>query len=457
MKLVAKYTLALVSTLVVVLSILGYVRLAFTREEIQADLEHDHRTVGRVLQLGVADVWTSTRDEPAAARETTSLIRKANVAIGAELFAWREGGGATELETQDVEGKDFVSTFPIRARGRTVGTIVERESLAEIERHMRKQWWFTWLGIALIVVLGAIASVVLGAWLVRRPIALLVAQARRIGRGQLSSEIAFHARDELGELAVEMSAASAQLGGALAAQARATEARLEAVEQMRHADRLSTVGKLAAGIAHELGTPLSIVGGHAQMIAGGEVTGEEALASARAIDAEATRMAKIVRQLLDFARRKGPEGTTCDPSLVVARSVALLGVMIDRAKVVTQIATPTPAPRVVIDEDSLQQLVTNLVVNAIHAMPAGGTLAITTTRVASGHVRIAVSDTGDGIAADVRDQIFEPFFTTKEVGEGTGLGLAVVHGIITDHQGWITVETGAHGTTFAMHLREATP
>ncbi len=229
--------------------------------------------------------------------------------------------------------------------------------------------------------------------------------------------------------------------------------RQTAVAQLRHAERLNVIGKLAAGIAHELGTPLSIVGGHAQMIAGGEVTGEAALASARSIDAEATRMSGIVRQLLDFARRKGPEGTSCDPNTIAHRCTSLLAPLAERARVTCEVQEDLDA-RVLIDEASLQQVVTNLAVNAIQAMPDGGALSIAVSRTPD-HIRIDVADTGTGIAAEVEAHLFEPFVTTKAPGDGTGLGLAVVHGIVVDHRGWITVATGAQGTTFSVHLQEA--
>jgi len=239
--------------------------------------------------------------------------------------------------------------------------------------------------------------------------------------------------------------------------AAASKALTEAVEQTRHSDRLSTVGKLAAGIAHELGTPLSIVAGHAQMIAGREVTGDAALDSARAIDREVTRIGRIVRQLLDFARRKGPEGTTCEPGDVARRCVQLLTPLAEHDGVHCAIEETTPPPRALIDEDSLQQVLTNLIVNAFQAMPSGGELTVAASRSDADppRVRVDVRDSGTGIPESVRERMFEPFFTTKQPGEGTGLGLAVVYGIVADHGGWITVDTSERGTTFSVFLQEA--
>jgi signal transduction histidine kinase len=118
----------------------------------------------------------------------------------------------------------------------------------------------------------------------------------------------------------------------------------------------------------------------------------------------------------------------------------------------------------VIDEDSLQQVITNLAINAVQAMPRGGRLGVTLVRAPSvsrdggpprDRVRLDVRDSGPGIPPDVLPNIFEPFFTTKQPGDGTGLGLAVVYGIVDDHGGWISVDTGAHGTTFSVYLAEA--
>ena len=450
MKIAAKYTLVLGGTLAIVLAVLGYVRLHYVRAELEHDMQHDHRVVGRVLQASVADLWIDAGpDHVRATRETLALLARSSHEVATTRFDWRPDA-RDPIGEQTVEDGDYVSRFPVVANGTPVGSIVARESLSVIDAQVRSDAWFSAGGIAVIVVICLIASRLMGAWLVGRPVKLLVEQARKIGRRDLTGDFSFRRRDELGQLADELRAASAALASSL--------------EQMRHSDRLATVGKLAAGIAHELGTPLSIVGGHAQMIAGSEVTGDAALASARAIDAEVSRMGKIVRQLLDFARRKGPEGTTCDPNVVAKRCASLLAVMAERNHVSCEV-TASPAPvRVLIDEDSLQQVITNLTVNAIQAMPKGGSLVVKLARTQAAPdatttpkpcVRIDVTDTGGGISDEVRAHMFEPFVTTKAPGEGTGLGLAVVHGIVVDHHGWIAVDTNARGTTFTLYLEEA--
>jgi signal transduction histidine kinase len=338
------------------------------------------------------------------------------------------------------------------------------EALDETDRLIRHGVLFSVFSVVLVVTLSFAASLVLGRWLVGKPIGKLVAKARRIGHRDFSGAVELERADELGELAEAMNAMSAELAHALHQIGLETDARVRAVEDMRHADRLSTVGKLAAGVAHELGTPLSIVGGHAQMIAGREVTGEAVLESAAAIDREATRMSRIVRQLLDFARRRGPEGTTSEVRMVAERVLELLAPIAKKAQVTTKLFAPEPLC-VLIDEDSLQQVLTNLLVNAVQAMPDGGELLVVTARARAASpeapddaakpcIRVAVTDTGRGIPGDAVAHIFEPFFTTKPPGDGTGLGLAVVYGIVIDHHGWVTVDSSERGTTFSVFLQE---
>jgi two-component system, NtrC family, sensor kinase len=461
MKLVAKYTLVLVAALAVALSLLTFYRMERDRAHLEDDMTADHRVVGRVLQQIALDLW---RASPSTGSQAIGdLVARANLAGEATRFEWLPGPSARG-EADAIEGHDFVSRFPVELAGHAVGTIVVRESLDDTERMVRHGVAFSVVGVGLVVALSFATSLILGRWLVGRPIALLVAKARRIGRRDFAGTVAVGGRDELGELAVAMNTMSDQLAEALAQITLETEARIRAVEQMRHADRLSTVGKLAAGIAHELGTPLSIVAGHAQMIAGGEVTGAVALDSARAIDREAARMSRIVRQLLDFARRRGPEGSASDVGATIERCVELLRPMLTRAQVTPVIAAGPPL-RALIDEDSLQQILTNLVVNAVQAMPSGGELSVATARVRAAPpdapgapetqvVRITVRDTGTGIPEQVRGHVFEPFYTTKPPGEGTGLGLSVVYGIVADHRGWITLDSADRGAAFSIYLQE---
>jgi two-component system, NtrC family, sensor kinase len=460
MKLVAKYTFVLVAALGLAIAVTAYFHVEHDQAHFEDDMRTDHRVVGHVLQTLLVDIWLDTPAVgEARSRETMEL---ANAGGGAARFEWQPGAAAPEL--QQIEDHEFVSRFPVRVHDRSIGALIVREPLDDRDRQLHSEIVYTLVSFAVVVMLCLAASFTLGGWLVGQPIRKLVDKARRIAQRDFSGAVDIRRSDELGELATEVNAMSDALSRALAQIGTETDARIDAVEQLRHAERLATVGRLAAGLAHELGTPLSIVSGHAQMIAGHEVSGAQIDESARTIDREAARVGRIVRQLLDFARRRGPEGTACDPIEVVRACMALLGPMAEHNEVVTTIDTTDATPRAAIDEDSLQHVITNLVVNAIQAMPRGGVLrvAVNHTRAAPRDgdplrdvTRLDVIDTGSGIAADALPHIFEPFFTTKEPGEGTGLGLAVVYGIVEDHGGWIAVDTGTRGSTFSVFLAEA--
>jgi signal transduction histidine kinase len=463
MKVVAKYTIVLVATLAVALLVLAALRVAHDRAHFERDVALDHRVVGSVVQATVVDLWREYPDAEAS-RRTLALIDRANSTGGPTRFEWAQH--PLSAQSQKIELDEFVSRFPVASGGRAVGTVVAREPLDDINKLVRSEIVLSAVSIGLILVFGLIASLVLGRWLVGAPIAQLVAFARRIGHRNFSHPIEVQRDDELGQLAAEMNAMSDELARALAAIALETEARVRAVEQLRHADRLSTIGQLAAGVAHELGTPLSVVSGHAQMISEREVTGDAVLESAHTIDRETKRMGRIVRQLVDFARRKGQVGTICEPSPVVHRCLGLLKPLLERSNVQYSVdESEQPPARILIDEDRLQQAVTNLIVNAVQAMPDGGSLKLSLRRVVASApdaasmppkpcVRLDVSDSGPGIPPNVLPHIFEPFFTTKQPGEGTGLGLAVVEGIISDYGGWIDVESSEHGATFSVFLHE---
>jgi signal transduction histidine kinase len=244
-----------------------------------------------------------------------------------------------------------------------------------------------------------------------------------------------------------------------------TDRRIAALEHLRHTDRLTTMGQLASGVAHELGTPLNVIALRAKMV---ESAGDgEVAASARIIDEQATRMTGIIRQLLDFSRRHGPRLCLVRLRDVVARTLDLLAPVLAKSPVQVDVHGAAEPLLVRADENQMQQVLTNVIMNAMQAMPGGGRLGI---RLVSRHGRgagapentttdwagIAVEDQGAGIAREHLGQIFEPFFTTKGVGEGTGLGLAVAYGIVQEHGGWIEVasEVG-RGSRFTVWLARA--
>ncbi len=223
-------------------------------------------------------------------------------------------------------------------------------------------------------------------------------------------------------------------------------------EQLRHADRLATIGELAAGVAHELNEPLANILGFAQLTLKTPDLPAQCRADIQHIVDATLHGREIIRNLLLFARQTPTTRAVVDVDTLAGEGLAILAARFAKCRIELRRDLAAGGERVFVDPSQFKQVIINLVVNAIQAMPDGGILTIRTGRD-EGVVTLSVSDTGVGMSDDVRRRIFEPFFTTKDVGEGTGLGLAVVHGIVTAHDGTISVmsERG-RGSTFEVRL-----
>ncbi|HEY7531800.1 MAG TPA: ATP-binding protein, partial [Nitrospiraceae bacterium] len=170
------------------------------------------------------------------------------------------------------------------------------------------------------------------------------------------------------------------------------------------------------------------------------------------IISQVERITRVMNQLLAFARRKPVERRALDLQKIIDDNLEIFDERLPRHRIIVERAFAASCPPVLADADQMSQLVINLVMNAVHAMPDGGTLRIGVSPH-DGMVRLTMADTGHGIPRDVLDKIFDPFFTTKEFGKGTGLGLTVVKGIMEEHHGTIAVESEAgKGTTFTIDL-----
>jgi len=230
-------------------------------------------------------------------------------------------------------------------------------------------------------------------------------------------------------------------------------AHVERTEQLQHSNRLATVGQLAAGVAHELGSPLQVIAGRAKMIATGETVDGEAREAGKLILEQSRRMAGIISGLLGFARRQPPQRATTDLE-TIARDVHRMLEPIAKKKAVAFELAVSERHAIRVDPQQVQQALTNLVMNALQAVQTGGHVAIAVEFHRRADVTsLAVIDDGPGIENKDQGRVFEPFFTTKDVGEGTGLGLAVAHGLVRDNGGWITVESEyGQGAKFSINF-----
>ena len=235
-------------------------------------------------------------------------------------------------------------------------------------------------------------------------------------------------------------------------QKQAAEEREKLQMQLRHADRLATIGKLAAGVAHEINEPLGNILGFAQLAVKCTELPKQTEQDLNKIIAVALQAREIIKKLMIFASQKQPEKTVVNINTVVNDGLSFLESRCTKEGIELVRLLSPDIPDIVADPSQLHQVLTNLVINSLQAMPHGGRLTIR-TEVSESHVSLIVKDTGIGMSDDVKKQMFIPFFTTKDIGQGTGIGLPVVHGIITSHGGSIKVESElGKGTRFEIQL-----
>jgi len=227
-------------------------------------------------------------------------------------------------------------------------------------------------------------------------------------------------------------------------------------QQLIQAEKLTSLGQMAASIAHELNNPLAGVLVYIKLlskkVAGDTFMKDEALNYLSKMEAEVSRSSKIIRSLLDFARQTKPLLRLVDINQILEQALSLVGhqAQLQNIEVIREFSPSLS--KVMADFDQLQQVFTNLTLNAIQAMPDGGRLTLRSSVIDS-EIKVDIQDTGCGIPKENLAKIFTPFFTTKEKGKGIGLGLAVVYGIIERHKGKVEVQSKVgKGTTFSVYL-----
>jgi signal transduction histidine kinase len=317
-----------------------------------------------------------------------------------------------------------------------------------------------WLLAALVATAGMMVFLA-GVALVATPLQHLIDKTRRVAAGDLSQPLELMTGDELSELATSLNEMCARLENSQRKVTEETAARVAALEQLRHDDRLRTVGRLASGIAHELGTPLNVISGRSDLIASQQVDVGQQIDSARIIKQEAERMTTIIRQLLAYARRGEPSRTEITLNQVVEPTINLLSSLAAKHEVDLHFQPECESCRSYIDMGQIQQVLTNVIMNAVQASSANGSIEVRLLRqqvvgsrsTSGDYAVISVKDHGSGIAESDLEQVFEPFYTTKDAGDGTGLGLSIAQRIIDEHGGWIDVESQLEkGSTFRIYL-----
>lgn len=357
-----------------------------------------------------------------------------------------------------------------RADQKILGVLDTNLSLASADAHVARITLQTWLYTVGAVLLISCLSVVFVWRVVYGPLKALEGGTRRLASGELGYQIEVRSRDELADLALSFNAMSSELREAreeITAWNRTLEQRVQqktqelnrAHEQMLRTERMASIGKLAAVVAHEINNPLAGILTYAKLlkkrfVARGDAAQDDTVSSLSLIESESRRCGEIVKNLMSFARATPLTFEPSDVNGVIQRCVQLVQHQLTLANIELNLNLARDLPLVQCDPSQIEQVILSLIMNAIDAMPRGGTLRIASRHLSeSAEARIQVQDDGVGIPADVLPNLFEPFFTTKERGHGLGLGLAISRTIVERHLGRIEVQSEpGRGTQFTITL-----
>jgi two-component system NtrC family sensor kinase len=356
------------------------------------------------------------------------------------------------------------------ARQSILGVLDVRMSLAKPDARLAAVRQQAIVGAVVVAILAGLVSAIFIYRVVRRPVKRLIRGARRVASGDLDAVIPVQGENEIDELAGafnEMTVDLRQARAELTSWSEQLETRLQertaelarTQREVAHMDKVASLGRLAATVAHELNNPLGGILNYAKLtsrtLREGEVPAPlraEADGYLHLIQREAGRCGGIVRNLLTFARRDGAPMGPHPLVEIVRRATALVRHHLEISGVRLETELDEADGPFYCDADQIHQALVALFVNAVEAMPQGGVLRVE-TRGEPDQVHVTIADTGVGIQAEALEHIFEPFFSTKDRQEGVGLGLAVVHGIVQRHGGRIEVDSEVHrGTTFHITL-----
>lgn len=440
--------------------------------DLRAAAERDLRLLGAAVDVAVGNALRDKQQADMQEIVTAVKLRDPSTDVvlfdptGAMTASW--ASKATEKLARDLadearatdrvvvrfEGSkglsDLVGAFPVRDDdGSNLGVLAIVRPLDMLRQDLAAETRQTVLSLLTLIAGVAGAGWFLATMYVRRPLQALVQTMRAVRSGDLSARASVQATDEMGAAVSEFNAMVEELVEArrrLSAEAESREA-LEA--SLQRADKLVTVGQLSAGLAHEIGSPLQIVNGRACALAARSDVPADVRRSAEILATESDRIARIVEQLLTFSRRSVPSPTSIDLTGSVRDIIELFGHEARRHDVRLDFDVDESLPAARADVSQVQQVVMNLLSNAVRATPRGGRVSVSlrpsSFSIPGGKsqssISLIVEDSGEGIPEEVLPRIFEPFFTTRGRGDGTGLGLAVVKSIIDSHGGTITVES----------------
>jgi signal transduction histidine kinase len=496
--LTTRLVLLLVLALMVITGIYDYLRLEQDRERLVERMREDQRIFAETLALavsrnirrgGTTDELKDLLDEILA---RPGLVAVAIYDPSGEVVTMTVAPDApapvldqpvrTTLSTR-LPVSAFLNTDagqllrhvqPFRWPGGRTGAIEVRQTLGEMAAQFQAAVRERVVSRLVVLALFFLSVVALTRWNIARPIRTLIQGARAVGRGDLGQRITIARKDEIGQLAEEFNRMATNLQAAHDELLRQSEERLRLEQEVHQTQKLAEVGMLAAEVAHEIGTPLNVISGRAEVLdrllppQGGERRHLDVILK------QTERISGIIRALLDYTRPRRP---TLRPENLVPLLGRVADFLLERSRrksVRIALDLPIGLPRVLGDPDQIQQLFLNLLTNALDASPPGGTVwlhagpqprlpaegrsGIVRGKAEAPGLAIHVLDAGKGLAAEQLNHVFEPFFSTKGSGQGTGLGLPIVEEIIRAHRGEVEMlSIPGRGTEVIVRLPLAEP
>lgn len=489
MKAGARITVATSALVTLTLGVYAFFDLRAEASARRATVEQEARDVARSVRASIeaAGIQPVLRNPTAVTGELNRVIQPWHVTILPAQPGETPAEPRTqaqrdrlrtiqEMPTFDLltrDGDQLVYVVPLRSPAprsatgyKVVGSLEVARSIVFLDTAFRADLARTLSVLGLVVLITILAVALSTRSAMTQPMKKLLAGIDDVAQGDLSRVLLSERDDEIGALATRFNEMTYFLRESRAETQRQNEARLDLEQRLRQTEKMATIGLFAAEIAHEVGTPLSVIAGRAKALGKKAQSPELVQKNATIISEQAARITRIIQQTLDRARDKvgAPEPVGVNLSTLASTTMELYEGKLASAGVQYALHAAEELAPVMGDPDRLQQILINLLNNAIQAMPQGGALEVRTyaiTRRRPGlemapeqpYAVLAVSDSGVGIPPEKREKIFEPFYTSKHGEGGTGLGLAVCYSIVKDHDGWIAIDDGPRGgTLFSVFL-----
>ena len=384
------------------------------------------------------------------------IIRKAMI----------QGEGGLRLEQTGMLWWSFynrlILTAPLVGEGKVIGGVQVSFVMSDV---MARLMVFRRLFLILILV-DALVIIGFGSFLLARavvnPLKRLVAVAQRIGSGDVGHRAQVENENEIGQLATAFNQMVSRLAEKQLDLEKTIKKLRDTQAELVNSEKLASVGRIAAGVAHEIGNPLTSVLGHTEILykrlKRKKINDKEVLLDlVERMRKETERINRIIKDLLQFSKPPSSQIEDVDVNRLIQDSLNVVSVQERFQDIVLDLSLAENLPLAKGNSDQLQQVLLNILINAADAMPQGGSISMKTEKK-SGWLTISVRDEGEGIPADDLDKVFDPFYTTKSPDKGTGLGLSISVKIIEDLGGKIKVESKrGKGTEFIIYLRKGSP